>query len=176
VVYTVLPASRVDIHTGKAGLLGFAGHEHLIRAAAVRGRVVYFPAHPDSSRVEITIPTDSLVVLSPSDTVEVRKVTAAMRTDVLAVEHFPEIRLASTAVTSGNAVFRVAATLTLHGVSKPITVDVHTSIGADTVRAAGTFTVLQTAFGIRPYRGGPGGTVRVADQIALEFAIVAVRR
>jgi hypothetical protein len=35
--------------------------------------------------------------------------------------------------------------------------------------------VKQTDFGIRPYRGGPGGLVRVADRIAFRFRIIAVR-
>ena len=33
----------------------------------------------------------------------------------------------------------------------------------DTLRAKGGFSVKQTDFGIQPFRGGPGGTVKVAD-------------
>ena len=36
VVYVVTPASRFEVKTGKAGLLGFAGHGHLVRARAAR--------------------------------------------------------------------------------------------------------------------------------------------
>src|SRR2546422_5214423 len=32
VVYDLAPTSRLEVRTGKAGLFGFAGHEHLIRA------------------------------------------------------------------------------------------------------------------------------------------------
>src|SRR5207247_9618408 len=95
VVYRLSPASRLDVKTGKAGLFGFAGHEHLIRARGFSGRVVYFPAAPAMSRIEITVRADSLAVLLPPDTDELGKVTAAMRTDILKVDQYPEITLAS---------------------------------------------------------------------------------
>src|SRR5437763_15456405 len=46
VVYRLSPASRLDVKTGKAGLFGVAGHEHLIRARGFCGRVVDFPSAP----------------------------------------------------------------------------------------------------------------------------------
>ncbi len=80
VVYRLLPASRLEVTTGKAGLLGFAGHPHTIRARGFTGRIVRYPEAPAHSHVEITVPTDSLEVLTPPDTEEIRKVTEAMRT------------------------------------------------------------------------------------------------
>ncbi len=56
----------------------------------------------------------------------------------------------------------------------PLTVRVN--IGSDTLRANATFTVKQTDFGIQPYRGGPGGTVRVADRVTFTIEAVALRR
>ncbi len=99
VVYIVSPASRLEVRTGKSGLLSFAGHEHLIRARAFTGHIVYHRDAPARSRVEVVILTDSLEVLTPPDTEEIRKVTAAMRRDVLDVANFPEIRLVSRSVT-----------------------------------------------------------------------------
>ena len=40
-VYHVDPSSRLVVKTGKAGLFGFAGHTHVIRARAVSGELVY---------------------------------------------------------------------------------------------------------------------------------------
>src|SRR5260221_12319208 len=70
VLYHLSPASRLEVKTGKAGLLGFAGHEHTIRARGFSGLVVYFPDEPTASRVEIRIATDSLEVTAPPDTAE----------------------------------------------------------------------------------------------------------
>ena len=63
----------------------------------------------------------------------------------------------------------------MHGAARTVPVDVKVEVGADTVRAAGRFSVKQTGFGIRPFRGGPGGSVKVADRVTFDFEAVAVR-
>ena len=177
IVYRISPASRLEVRTGKAGLFGFAGHEHLIRAGAFSGRVVYHSDAPASSRVELVVPTDGLQVLTPPDTAEIRKVTAVMRTDVLDVARYPEITFASRTVTPSATGLHIVGALTLVGRTREVPVDVTLTIGggSDTLRATATFTVKQSDFGITPYRGGPAGTVRVADRVAFEIHAVAVR-
>lgn len=175
IVYNVAPSSRFEVQTGKAGLLGFAGHEHLIRARAFSGQIVYRPGAPGESRVVIVVPTESLEVLTPPDTEEIRKVTEAMRTEVLHVAEYPEIRLVSKAVTPSDGGFRLRADLTLAGQTHEVSVDVRVTIEADTLRATAAFSVKQTEFGIKPYRGGPAGTVRVADPVKFQIETVGIR-
>jgi polyisoprenoid-binding protein YceI len=175
VIYVIAPGSRFEVATHKSGVFSFVGHEHLIRAQSFSGRIVYIPSAPERSRLEIVVPSDSLEVLTPPDTAEIRKVTAAMRTDVLDVAHHPEIRFESTALTRTGDGFRVTGKLTLVGKTQDVTVDIKTTISPDTLRAVGTFEVKQTAFGIRPYHGGPGGLVRVADQVTFHFEAIGLR-
>ncbi|HET9386025.1 MAG TPA: YceI family protein [Gemmatimonadales bacterium] len=174
VVYQLTPASRFEVTTGKAGLFGFAGHEHTIRARSVSGRIVYRPDSLAASRVEITILTDSLEVLTPPDTQEIRKVTASMRTEVLDVARYPEIRLVSQHIAGTPQAITMTAALTIKGKTRDVPVSVDLEIGTDTLRATSTFSVKQTDFGIRPYRGGPAGTVRVADRVKFSIQAVAV--
>jgi polyisoprenoid-binding protein YceI len=174
VVYVLSPATQLDVHTGKSGILGFAGHEHLIRARAFTGRVVYHRAVPAQSRVEIVILTDSLEVLTPPDTEEIRKVTADMRSKVLDVANYPEIRLASRAVTWSEGKVHLVAALTIRDQTREVPLDAQVMIDGDTLRATTTFTLKQTDFGIRPFRGGPAGTVRVADKVKFDIRLVAV--
>ena len=175
VVYRLAPASRFDVKTGKAGLFGFAGHEHVIRARGFAGRVIYYPGAPTASRVDLTVRTDSLEVLTPPDTEEIRKVTEAMRTDILRVEHYPTISFTSKAVAPADSGFHIVAELTLVGQTRDVPVDVRVAIGSDTLRAWASFAVKQTDFGIRPFRGGPAGTVRVADRVTFDIEAMAVR-
>lgn len=175
VVYVLAPGSRFEVTAHKSGFFSFAGHEHLIRARSFSGRIVYFPSAPDRSRLEIVVPSDSLEVLTPPDTAEIRKVTASMRTAVLDVAHYPEIRFESTALARSGDGFHVRGRLTMVGKSQEVMVDVKTTVGPDTLRAAGGFEVKQTAFGIRPFRGGPGGLVRVADQVTFHFEAIGLR-
>ena len=175
VVYILTPITRLDVKTGSTGLFRFAGHDHLIRARAFSGRVVYFPNTPSASRVEIALPTDSLMVLTPPDTAEIRKVTESMRTEVLDVALYPEIKFASTAVAPIQDGLRIQGELTMHGQTRVVTIDVRTTIGTDTLRATGTFFTKQTDFGIKPYRGGPAGIVKVANRVEFELDVVALR-
>ena len=171
----MIPDSRFEVTTTKAGLFGFAGHEHLVRARAFKGFVVYFPADPASSHLELTIPAESLEVLTPPDTAEIRQVTETMRTEVLHVADYPEIRFTATGGPSTGKGMRLQGELTLLGQTRPVKMDAVIQIGADTIRASGNFSVKQTDFGIKPYSGGPAGTVKVGDRVRFEFAAIAVR-
>ena len=175
VVYVLSPATRLEVKTGKAGLLGFAGHEHVVRARAFSGRVVYYPSAPVDTRVEISVPTADLEVLTPPDTAEIRKVTEAMRADVLHVEQYPLITFISTAVTPTADGFRVEGQLTMAGQTRGVSAELAVLVGPDTLRATGRFSVKQTDFGIKPFRGGPANTVRVADRVQLSVDVVCVK-
>jgi polyisoprenoid-binding protein YceI len=176
VVYHLLPASRFEVATGKSGLFGFAGHEHTIRARAFSGRIVYRPESIAASHIEITVLTDSLEVLTPPDTEEIRKVTASMRTEVLDVADYPEIRLVSQRIEGTPQRITVTAALTIKGNTREVPLTIDLEIGADTLHATSSFKIKQTDFGIRPYRGGPGGTVRVADEVTFSISAVAIRQ
>jgi polyisoprenoid-binding protein YceI len=171
IVYTVDPGSRLVVKTGKAGLFGFAGHTHVIQAHGVHGELVYRPGRAASS-LHLTLATDSLEVLTPPDTEEIRKVTESMRGDVLHVDRYPEMRFAADSldVRSGKMSFPLLVTMAGTTRRVPVTADVN--IAPDSIRAVGTFVVKQTDFGIEPFSGGPGGTVKVADKVTLCFDLI----
>jgi polyisoprenoid-binding protein YceI len=175
VVYRLAPGSRLMVKTGKAGLFGFAGHTHLVQARAFQGEVVYFPKAPSNSRLRITVVTDSLEVMTPPDTAEIRKVTAAMHADVLHTSEHHEITLVSRQATPTKDGFHLLTALTLVGQTRELPVDVMAQVGLDTLRASTHFTIKQTDFGIKPYSGGPGGTVKVADRLLFDIRAVGVR-
>ena len=175
VVYRLARSSRLQVRTGKAGLFGFAGHTHVIEARGFTGEVVYYPGRPASSHLDITVSTDSLQVLTPPDTAEIRKVTESMRTLVLRTAEYPEIKLTSRQVAPNAEGFHIVGALTLVGQTREIPIDVVARIGLDTLEAASTFAIKQTDFGITPFSGGPGGIVKVADRVTFDIRAVAVR-
>jgi polyisoprenoid-binding protein YceI len=174
VVYHVDPSSRLVVKTGKSGLFGFAGHSHVIRARAVSGKLVY---HPEEARsyLRLELPTDSLEVLTPPDTAEIRKVTAAMRTEVLHVDRYPRMTFTADSLSARSGKMELQLALTMEATTRKVPVTADVTIGADTIRATGTFTAKQTDFGIKPFSGGPAGTVKVADRVTFCFDLVAVR-
>jgi len=114
-------------------------------------------------------------VLTPPDTEEIRKVTAAMRTEVLDVAQFPEITLTSQSVQQSGDTIRIQAALTMKGRTRTVPLVVRVRMEPDTLHATTTFTVRQSDYGIRPFRGGPGGTVRVADAVTFDIDAIALR-
>lgn len=168
----MLPASYFDVVTHKAGLFGLFGHEHRIRAHAITGSIRFAPDALSASSVDLTIAVDGLEVLTPRDTAEIRKVTEAMRTDVLHPERFPTIRFRSDSVRAAGDRARIYAELTLEGVTRAVPVDVAVTMIGDTVHARARFDVRQTDFGIQPY-GKVLGTVKVADRITFEINALA---
>lgn len=167
--YHLTADSRLEVKTGKAGLLGFAGHEHLIRANAFEGVVVYRPDSLAATTISIRIYTDGLAVLTPPDTAEIRKVTASMREEVLHVAQYPEITFVSDQVVPGAKAHLVTAAITMHGTTRDVTVPVTVEFRGDTLVARSRFELKQTDFGIRPFRGGPAGAVRVADKVSFNI-------
>jgi hypothetical protein len=65
--------------------------------------------------------------------------------------------------------------VTMEGKTRKVPVTADVTIGADTIRATGTFTAKQRDFGIKPFSGGPAGTVKVADKVTFCFDLLAVR-
>jgi polyisoprenoid-binding protein YceI len=98
-----------------------------------------------------------------------------MREEVLRTAEYHEIRLVSREVTPTDSGFHLVAALTLVGQTRDLPMDVRVEVGPDTLRASSSFSIKQTDFGIKPYSGGPAGTVKVSNRVRFEIQAVAVR-
>jgi polyisoprenoid-binding protein YceI len=171
--YTLDPAqSRVEIHVGKSGLFGFAGHEHEVVAGTFHGSATFDPEHLPASAVDVTLDAAALRVTGQGEPAEdVPKVQAAMvGPTCLDAGHFPTIHFVSTAVAEAGAAangrdLTLRGTLTLHGVTRPIELHVHLEVAGETLVATGRTTLRQTDFGITPI--SKAGVVKVKDEIAI---------
>jgi polyisoprenoid-binding protein YceI len=108
--------------------------------------------------------------LSPKDRQEAR--TRMLGPEVLEAERFPDIRFRSVAIQTGDADrWSVRGELEVHGQTRPVTVTV--------VRAQnhykGSTSLKQSDFGITPI-SIVGGTVKVKDEMTIDFDIVATER
>jgi polyisoprenoid-binding protein YceI len=178
--YTVDAArSAVSVHVGRAGLFGFAGHEHLVIAPRLEGEIDADPAHVESSSVRLTFESAALRVSArgepPSD---VPKVQARMLgPDVLDAARFPTVSLRSTRVEARQVErdtydLEVTGTLTLHGVARPVVLPVRVVLSGGTLRARGRLVLRQSDYGMKPV--SVGGLVKVKDEVSIDFTIVAV--
>jgi polyisoprenoid-binding protein YceI len=87
---------------------------------------------------------------------------------VLDTTRFPQIAFESTSVERSKDLYVVHGQLSLHGVTRAIIVNVRSESG----RYKGTCTLKQRDFGIAPISIA-GGTVKVKDELQIEFDIHA---
>lgn len=161
--------SVLKIHVYKAGFFSAFGHNHEVVAPIAEGAVEQ-SANPG---VELRVDARKLRVvdpeLSPNKRAEVQKTMDGPQ--VLDSSRFPEIRFGSTAVEKAGANhWIVRGNLTLHGEMRPVTVDVTEKDG----RYQGSATLRQRDFGIQPISLA-GGTVKVKDEVKIEFEIVLAK-
>ncbi len=160
-------ASVITVRVFKSGLLSAFGHNHEITARIATGTV-----DADSRRVEFHTRASSLRVQDPGvseqDRAEIQKTMQGP--EVLDIGRFPEISFRSTGAeaVSGNS-WKVRGDLTLHGQTRPTTVDVRQEGG----HYLGVAQFKQTEFGIKPVKIA-GGTVRVKDEVRIEFDVQLV--
>ena len=161
--------SVLKIRVYKSGLFSPFAHNHEIEAPIAQGRVEL----PTGPSVTLLVDARKLRVLDPE--LEVGKRAEVQKTmdgpQVLDSSRFPEISFRSTAIqkkTAGH--WTVRGNLTLHGRTGPVVVDAALRDG----HYRGFATVKQRDFGITPVQIA-GGTVKVKDEVKIEFDIVLVK-
>jgi polyisoprenoid-binding protein YceI len=175
-------ASAVQVHVGKSGVFGFAGHGHEVAAERFEGRVEAEPEDLARSSVELSFEASGLKVSAQGepegDAPKVQEVMAGPK--VLDAARFPRIAFRSRTVSGrrtaeGAYELQVAGELSLHGLAHVITVPVRIELSGDTLTASGKATLAQRLFGIEPVSAG-GGTVKVKNELGIEFRVVARAR
>jgi polyisoprenoid-binding protein YceI len=182
VTYAVMASqSSVRVHVGKSGLFSFAGHRHEVDAPP-SGTVTADAANPGASSLELSFASARLRVLPEGEPAgDAPKVEALMQgAQVLDILRFPEIHFRSKKVSArvlGGGAFDVTITgeLSLHGVTRELTVPVRVTIEGRSLTATGRVTLRHDQFGMKPVSAG-GGTVKVANDLPIDFKIVAEER
>ena len=158
--------STLKVHAYKSGLFSGFAHDHVVQGKIAKGslRLGNAPA------AELEIAAKDLKVLD-SELASDKRAEVQQRMlgpDVLDAERFPSIRFRSSSIeAAGAGRWQVRGELSLHGQTQPIAFDV-TKSGEGYV---GRAMVKQRAFGIKPVSVA-GGTVKVKDEVAVEFAII----
>jgi len=177
--------SVVSMLVRRAGKLSGFGHVHVVTSADETGRV-WFGATPDLSGFEVRVPVGAFVVDDPAARAAAgpefaAKVPEDARTgtrrnmlgpDVLDAARYPEIVVSSAGPLDDTAPSKLKVRIVVRGAQLEREVPVSAHIGADSVSARGSFTVLQSELGIKPF-SIVGGAIAVADEVEIRFNAVA---
>jgi YceI-like domain len=179
--YEFGPASgRVLIKTGRAGLAARAGHDLTLEFTDWQARVTT-PSEDGGGLADATVTADlglgSLTVregtggakpLTDKDRrdiqAQVRKILGdSARADFASQRVIPSSTSSSGAPSAG----AIEGTLTLHGVSRGVRLQVSSP---EPGRYRGSGTVRQSEFGITPYSGF-FGALKLLDEVTVEFEV-----
>jgi polyisoprenoid-binding protein YceI len=185
----------VVLRDGKpaAVILGIAQHEEwlersedaenlkLLRAVRAKSqsvcKAVGDVANPTASVVEATIDTASV------DTRNAKRDEHLRGPDFLDAAKFPTLTFKSTKVEKAGAAWKLTGDLTLHGVTKPVVLDV-TNVtpptkdpwGNTRIGAQATTKINRQDFGIVFNKSLDGGGVLVGDEIAITIDVEVMKK
>lgn len=157
--------SVLTVHVFKSGVFSAFADNHEIRAPISGGTV-----DEAAKRVELVVDSRKLVVLDPSLPPDKRQQVQErmLGPEVLDSSQFHEIRFeASSIKQEAPDRFLVSGNLSLHGKTRPIAL--HVSRSGEHLR--GETALRQHDFGITPITVA-GGTVKVKDELKIEFDVV----
>jgi len=155
--------SKISVHVGKTGLFSAAGHEHEVGAPIAEGAI----DDTGTGHIWFRVDAAKMQVLPEKDQAAVQK---DMQEKVLESTTFPLIRFESTAIRKvADGKWSVTGNLTLHGRTNPAIAEVHLEPRGYT----GTAMIKQSQYGMTPVSAA-GGTVKVKDELKIDFLIVAV--
>jgi polyisoprenoid-binding protein YceI len=160
--------SVMTVRVYKAGFLSALGHDHQIAAPISSGAV-----DNSARQVELHANAAALQVrdqkVSDTDGAEIER--TMLGPEVLDSGRFPEIVFRSTGTEpTGPGSWRVQGNLTLHGQTRPVEVEVRETGG----HYVGSARFKQSEFDIKPVKVA-GGSIRVKDEVRIEFDIQLVR-
>ena len=158
--------SKLTVYVYKSGLFSGFADDHVIDGSIATGMLS--DASPLSVAIEVRAAElkvrNSNLSASKRDEVQTRMVGP----QVLDTQKFPSIAFASTMVSpNGTDRWNVTGRLTIHGQTQTLSFPVTLTGG----HYRGTVTVKQRDYGIIPISIA-GGTVKVKDELKIEFDIV----
>jgi polyisoprenoid-binding protein YceI len=159
--------STLTVFAFKSGLFSAFADDHIVQAPIASGSI---SADPPLA-VEINVRSANLKVLDPNMATDKRSEVQIrmLGPEVLDSQKYPDIRFTSTAIEpAGPDRWMVTGRLSLHGEAR----STRFSVARQEGRYRGTVVVKQRDFGIKPI-SIVGGTVKVKDELKVEFDIVA---
>ena len=172
--------SKFMAHANRSGLLWFKGHSHHLAASDFSGQVELTPDTITPASLRLVVKASSLHETG-ADFTEPQKqiINKELKEIVLHPDQYPDITFQSTNVTvktsaAGRYEVKIDGDLTLHGVTKRITIPAVVTLNGNNLRAVGEFSIDRGDFNVKA-TSAFHGLVRVDDDVKFEFDIVGHR-
>ena len=173
--------SKFMAHANRSGPLWFKGHSHHLAASDFSGQVELTPDAITPASLRLVVKAASLHETG-ADFTEPQKqiINKELKEIVLLPDQYPDITFQSTNVTAkglggGRYDVNIKGNLTLHGVTRPVTIPVTITLNGSTLRAVGKFSIDRDDYKVKA-TSAFHGLVRVDDDVKFEFDIIGKRQ
>ena len=171
--------SQFTIQAFAAGIIAVVAHSPKIAIREWSAEMQFAPDTLSDASVSVRGSTASFDCLDQLRDVDRRELQRVMMQEVLEVSKYPDFVFQSQTVNAEKQkqdLYRVSVMgdLTLHGVTRTHSFVCQVALGADSFRAYGEFTILQSDYGIK-VASVAGGTLKLQDELKCTFYIVARR-
>jgi len=186
-------ASRLQIHVFRAGRVAALGHNHVLSAPRMQGRV-WLPAAALQAgaqalapgQAEFLLRLDELLLDATSQRAALGpgwagplsiEAVAATRANMLGeaglqAQAFPWVRLRALRLVGELPKLAALVEISLHGQTQTQWLALDAQLDAQQLRLRGAFVLRQSDFGLQPFSVG-AGLLAVADELLLEFDLLA---
>ena len=182
VTYTLdASQSKFMAHASRSGLFWFKGHGHHLAASEFTGEVQLTPDMITPASLHLVVKAASLHETG-ADFTEPQKqiINKELKEIVFHPDQYPDIVFQSTNVTAtkqaaaGSYEVKIDGDLTLHGVTKRISIPATVTLDGDKLRAVGKFSIDRNDYNVKA-TSAFHGLVRVDNDVHFEFDIVGRR-
>ena len=172
--------SKFMAHANRSGLLWFKGKSHHLAASDFSGQVEITEGTVTPASLRLVVKAASLHETG-ADFTEPQKqiINKELREIVLHPDQYPDITFQSTNVTTKSAradryEVKIDGNLTLHGITRRITIPAVVTLSGNNLRAVGEFSIDRDDYKVKA-TSAFHGMVRVSDNVKFEFDIVGKR-
>jgi polyisoprenoid-binding protein YceI len=178
VVYRLDAArSKFVVRAFAGGALWFKGHDHFVAAREFTGEARLTPGSVSPASLTLAVRAASLAETRDVFTEQQKKIIdGELRDIVLEPDKYPEITFKSTDASAEvrGGLFKVKLTgdLSLHGVTRRVSIPAEVTLDGQTLRARGEFDIKRSDFNVKA-TSAFHGTVRIRNRLKVIFDIVA---
>jgi polyisoprenoid-binding protein YceI len=139
------------------------GHDHVVKASSFDGTVVWSPNDPSACKVDISFPVNALTIDPPgarsragldgeTNEGDLPKIKENMLSKTqLNSSVYPRISYTSTSCSGTSGKVTVAGNLTMHGVSKALSITMDVTEDGSSFKAKGSTNITHRMFGFDPF-------------------------
>lgn len=173
-------ASLFTVQAFASGMVAVVAHSPKFAVRDIVGDMEFVPESMQNGSLRLTINVGSLEIMDEVSSVDRREIERVMFDEVLEKNVFPRIEYKSARVSAlkiGENMYRVnvAGDLTLHGITRGMDLDSQVVAGEDTLRAQGSFSLMQSDYGLK-IASVAGGTLKLKDELKCGYFILGRRK